>query len=135
MAGRMGASMWRRVTPHPFLIHTRSLNSSLRQLRQESAPDRSLIEGQELGQNVMRVRVLTCRMRGSTGKAGYLRDAACCPQLRELCHTYAGDDTYVRVQVLPNAGALDRDKQLAVVSHLTQIIAQVPSDPAMAEWT
>ena len=27
-----------------------------------------------------------------------------------------GDSTYVRVQVLTNAGALDRDKQLAVVS-------------------
>ena len=30
-----------------------------------------------------------------------------------------GDSTYVRVQVLTNAGALDRDKQLAVVSRLT----------------
>ena len=30
-----------------------------------------------------------------------------------------GDSTYVRVQVLTNAGALDRDKRLAVVSRLT----------------
>ena len=30
-----------------------------------------------------------------------------------------GDSTYVRVQVLTNAGALDRDKQIAVVARLT----------------
>ena len=34
-----------------------------------------------------------------------------------------GDSTYVRVQVLTNAGALDRDKQLAVVSRLTALVA------------
>src|SRR6476620_9811603 len=31
----------------------------------------------------------------------------------------AGDSDYVRVQVLTNAGALDRDKQQAVVARLT----------------
>jgi len=44
-----------------------------------------------------------------------------------------GEATYVRVQVLTNAGALDRDKQLAVVSQLTQIIAQAAGDAAIAE--
>ena len=34
-----------------------------------------------------------------------------------------GDSTHVRVQVLTNAGALDRDKQLAVVAQLTAIVA------------
>ena len=34
-----------------------------------------------------------------------------------------GDSSYVRVQVLTNAGALDRDKQLALVSRLTEIVA------------
>ena len=34
-----------------------------------------------------------------------------------------GDSTYVRIQVLTNAGALDRDKQLAVVAQLTAIVA------------
>lgn len=43
-----------------------------------------------------------------------------------------GDATYVRVQVLTNAGALDREKQLAVVSQLTQIIAQAAGDPTIA---
>ena len=46
-----------------------------------------------------------------------------------------GDDTYVRVQVLTNAGALDRDKQLAVVAELTRIVAEAASDPTLAERT
>ena len=46
-----------------------------------------------------------------------------------------GDSTYVRVQVLTNAGALDRDKQLAVVSRLTAIIAEAAGDPSLAERT
>ena len=46
-----------------------------------------------------------------------------------------GDTTYVRVQVLTNAGALDRDKQLAVVSRLTAIIAEAAGDPSLAERT
>ena len=46
-----------------------------------------------------------------------------------------GDSTYVRVQVLTNAGALDRDKQLAVVSRLTAIVAEAAGDPSLAERT
>lgn len=46
-----------------------------------------------------------------------------------------GDSTYVRVQVLTNAGALNRDKQLAVVGQLTQIVAQAANDPTIAERT
>ena len=46
-----------------------------------------------------------------------------------------GDTTYVRVQVLTNAGALDRAKQLAVVSQLTQIIAQAAGDATISERT
>jgi phenylpyruvate tautomerase PptA (4-oxalocrotonate tautomerase family) len=46
-----------------------------------------------------------------------------------------GDNTYVRVQVLTNGGALDRDKQLAVVSQLTQIIARAAGNPEIAERT
>jgi hypothetical protein len=33
----------------------------------------------------------------------------------------------VRVQVLTNAGALDRDKQLAVVSQFTELVSQAAS--------
>jgi hypothetical protein len=46
-----------------------------------------------------------------------------------------GDSTYVRVQVLTNAGALDRDKQLAVVEQLTQIVATAAGDPSLADRT
>ena len=46
-----------------------------------------------------------------------------------------GDSTYVRVQVLTNAGALDRDKQLAVVSRLTTLVADAAGDPSLADRT
>lgn len=46
-----------------------------------------------------------------------------------------GDSNYVRVQVLTNAGALDRDKQVAVVRQLTALIAAAAGDPALAERT
>jgi|SRR4051812_1826588 phenylpyruvate tautomerase PptA (4-oxalocrotonate tautomerase family) len=46
-----------------------------------------------------------------------------------------GDGDYVRVQVVTNAGALDRDKQLAVVGQLTGIIAGAGTDPSLADRT
>jgi phenylpyruvate tautomerase PptA (4-oxalocrotonate tautomerase family) len=46
-----------------------------------------------------------------------------------------GDSNYVRVQVLTNSGALDREKQLAVVSRLTEIIAAASGDPSLADRT
>ena len=46
-----------------------------------------------------------------------------------------GDDHYVRVQVLTNAGALDRAKQLAVVRELTAIVAAAAADQSLAERT
>jgi phenylpyruvate tautomerase PptA (4-oxalocrotonate tautomerase family) len=46
-----------------------------------------------------------------------------------------GDSSYVRVQVLTNAGALDRAKQLALVSSLTEIVAAAGGDPALAKRT
>jgi phenylpyruvate tautomerase PptA (4-oxalocrotonate tautomerase family) len=45
------------------------------------------------------------------------------------------DSTYVRVQVLTNAGALDREKQLAVVSRLTAIVADAADDPSLTDRT
>ena len=46
-----------------------------------------------------------------------------------------GDSTYVRVQVLTNAGALDRDKQLAVVSRFSAIVSEAAADPSLTERT
>jgi phenylpyruvate tautomerase PptA (4-oxalocrotonate tautomerase family) len=46
-----------------------------------------------------------------------------------------GDSRHVRVQVLTNAGALDRDKQLAVVQQLTDIVAKAAGDESLVERT
>jgi phenylpyruvate tautomerase PptA (4-oxalocrotonate tautomerase family) len=46
-----------------------------------------------------------------------------------------GDGGYVRVQVLTNAGALDREKQIAVVSQLTDLVAQAANDPGLKKRT
>jgi phenylpyruvate tautomerase PptA (4-oxalocrotonate tautomerase family) len=46
-----------------------------------------------------------------------------------------GDGNYVRIQVLTNAGALDRGKQLAVVEQLTSIVAGAAGDPGLAGRT
>jgi hypothetical protein len=46
-----------------------------------------------------------------------------------------GESNYVRVQVLTNAGALDRDKQLAVVGQFTDLIVAASSDPSLSKRT
>lgn len=46
-----------------------------------------------------------------------------------------GDSSYVRIQVLTNAGALDRGKQLAVVERLTDIAASAAGDPTLTSRT
>jgi phenylpyruvate tautomerase PptA (4-oxalocrotonate tautomerase family) len=46
-----------------------------------------------------------------------------------------GESGYVRVQVLTNAGALDRDKQLAVVNQFTDLVAAAAGDPSLSNRT
>jgi phenylpyruvate tautomerase PptA (4-oxalocrotonate tautomerase family) len=46
-----------------------------------------------------------------------------------------GESNYVRIQVLTNAGALDRGKQLAVVERLTDIAADAAGDPTLSSRT
>ena len=46
-----------------------------------------------------------------------------------------GESGYVRVQVLTNAGALDRDKQVAVVAEFTQLVVSAAADESLAERT
>jgi phenylpyruvate tautomerase PptA (4-oxalocrotonate tautomerase family) len=46
-----------------------------------------------------------------------------------------GASDHVRVQVLTNAGALDRDKQIAVVSRFTGMVAEAAGDPTLADRT
>jgi phenylpyruvate tautomerase PptA (4-oxalocrotonate tautomerase family) len=47
----------------------------------------------------------------------------------------AGGSNHVRVQVLTNAGALDRDKQVAVVEQLTALVADMAGDPSLTRRT
>jgi phenylpyruvate tautomerase PptA (4-oxalocrotonate tautomerase family) len=44
-----------------------------------------------------------------------------------------GGSDYVRVQVLTNAGGLDRDKQIVLVARLTELIAGAPGNPPAPE--
>jgi phenylpyruvate tautomerase PptA (4-oxalocrotonate tautomerase family) len=46
-----------------------------------------------------------------------------------------GDANYVRVQVLTNAAALDREKQIAVVAELTDLVAAAANDPSLTART
>ncbi len=46
-----------------------------------------------------------------------------------------GDDDRVRVQVLTNAGALDRDKQVSAVRRLTDVVADAAGDPSLVHRT
>ena len=46
-----------------------------------------------------------------------------------------GESSYVRVQVLTNSGALDRDKQLAVVEQITHIVATAAGDASLVDRT
>jgi phenylpyruvate tautomerase PptA (4-oxalocrotonate tautomerase family) len=47
----------------------------------------------------------------------------------------AGDNNYIRVQVLTPVGVLDRDKQLGVVKELTDIVTAASGDPTQADRT
>jgi phenylpyruvate tautomerase PptA (4-oxalocrotonate tautomerase family) len=46
-----------------------------------------------------------------------------------------GDSRHVRVQVLTNPGALNREKQVAVVKRLTDLVATAANDPSLKERT
>jgi phenylpyruvate tautomerase PptA (4-oxalocrotonate tautomerase family) len=46
-----------------------------------------------------------------------------------------GDTNYVRVQVLTNAGALDRNKQVSLVRQLTDLVAAAANDPELRTRT
>ena len=46
-----------------------------------------------------------------------------------------GEGAYVRVQVLTNAGALDREKQITLVEQMTDLIAAAARDPELKKRT
>jgi phenylpyruvate tautomerase PptA (4-oxalocrotonate tautomerase family) len=47
----------------------------------------------------------------------------------------AGDNNYVRINVLTPTGVLDRDKKLGVVKEMTEIVAVAAGDPTLAQRT
>jgi phenylpyruvate tautomerase PptA (4-oxalocrotonate tautomerase family) len=47
----------------------------------------------------------------------------------------AGENNYIRVQVLTPVGVLDREKQLGVVKELTEIVTAASGDPTQADRT
>ena len=53
----------------------------------------------------------------------------------EMISDVAGSSKHVRVQVLTNAGALDRAKQLAVVEQLTALVVAESGDPSLERGT
>lgn len=62
--------------------------------------------------------------------------AAFVHELRPYCLSNVdGDQNHVRVEVLTNAGALDREKQIAVVAELTRIVSAAADDPTLAQRT
>lgn len=46
-----------------------------------------------------------------------------------------GDSRHVRMQVLTNPGALDREKQVGVVKRLTDLVATAANDTSLRERT
>jgi phenylpyruvate tautomerase PptA (4-oxalocrotonate tautomerase family) len=46
-----------------------------------------------------------------------------------------GDNTHVRVQVLTNAGALDREKQLTVVTEFSKLVGKAAGDNTVGDRT
>jgi phenylpyruvate tautomerase PptA (4-oxalocrotonate tautomerase family) len=53
----------------------------------------------------------------------------------EAMSNVAGEGNYVRVQVLTNAGALDRKKQVAVVERFTELVAAAGGDEELKQRT
>jgi phenylpyruvate tautomerase PptA (4-oxalocrotonate tautomerase family) len=62
--------------------------------------------------------------------------AAFVHELEESCLSDVdGASDHIRVQVLTNAGALDRDKQIALVARLTALVVEAAGKPELKERT
>jgi phenylpyruvate tautomerase PptA (4-oxalocrotonate tautomerase family) len=85
---------------------------------------------QDLAQAVMRWEQVSEIPLFSDNTAAFIHDLP-----PDATSTASGGSNYVRVQVLTPAGVLDRDKQLGVVTELTEIVAAAAGDPTLAERT
>ncbi len=71
-------------------------------------------------------------MHAKRARSRLARDGLSSPDGGARLPNADGGSTRVRVQVLTNAGVLDRDKQLPVISQLTAIVAAAAGDPSLA---
>ena len=85
---------------------------------------------QELAQTIMRWEKVPAIPFFSDNTAAFVHELA-----PGSFSTAGGDSTHVRVQVTTNAGALDRDQQLGLVTDFTALIAQAAGDPTLQERT
>jgi phenylpyruvate tautomerase PptA (4-oxalocrotonate tautomerase family) len=85
---------------------------------------------QNLAQAVMRWEQVPEIPLFSDNTAAFIHDLPA-----EAIANAAGAGNYIRVQVLTPVGVLDRDKQLGVVSELTEIVAAAAGDPSYRERT
>jgi phenylpyruvate tautomerase PptA (4-oxalocrotonate tautomerase family) len=92
-------------------------------------PDKHKLAG-ELAAAVMRIEEVPAIPMFRQNTAAFVHDLPA-----DSLSNVDGDSDYVRVQVLTNAGALDRTKQLAVVRELTGIVAAAAGDPALTDRT
>lgn len=79
---------------------------------------------------VMRVEQVPDIPMFRNNTAGFVHDLA-----DGALSNVAGASDYVRVQVLTNAGALDREKQFAVTAQLTELVARAAGDASLKERT
>jgi phenylpyruvate tautomerase PptA (4-oxalocrotonate tautomerase family) len=85
---------------------------------------------QKLAETLMGIEGVPTIPMFTDNTAGFVHDLPV-----ESLSNVNGDSNYVRVQVLTNAGALNREQQLAVVEQFTKIIADSAGDQGLSERT
>ncbi len=85
---------------------------------------------QDLAETLMKIEQVPNIPMFRKNTAGFIHDLP-----NGALSNVEGDGNYVRVQVLTNAGALNRDKQLAVVRQFTDLVAAAAGDPSLTART
>jgi len=83
---------------------------------------------QELAQTIMRWEKIPVIPFFTDNTAAFVHELP-----RDAFATAGGSSDHVRVQVITNAGALDREQQLGVVTDITALVAAAAGDPSLAE--
>jgi phenylpyruvate tautomerase PptA (4-oxalocrotonate tautomerase family) len=84
------------------------------------APPNTFAEPQKLAQDLA---TKLMQIEGVPAIPMFRNNTAAFVHTPDVMSNVAGEGDYVRVQVLTNAGALNRDQQLAVVAQFTEIVA------------